>query len=186
MGSSGVSDSTTNTMQQNSSALAALAQQEQQQGQQLFGASFPGFQKAEGFYNTLATGDPYAISRAIQPAAEKVSEATAGSINNIMQNAPAGGEKNLAIEGALVGQGQKVGDLASNAFLGSFGNLASLGGQGIGQGLGATSTAVSGYGASSQGEAQVANIQAQEKSQQLGAFGSLLNVGSHLGGIALA
>ena len=102
-------------MLDNSNALTKIAQQQEGNAQTLFSESNPGFQQAEQFNQTLASGDPYAISRAISPATQQISEATAGAKQNIMNNAPSGGEKTLALENADVSQGAQVGKAATKS-----------------------------------------------------------------------
>ena len=71
-GGSGVSPEVSQGELANQSALVQIAQQQNQRAGQLFNESYPGFVKAEDFYQTLATGDPYAISRAIASASEQI------------------------------------------------------------------------------------------------------------------
>lgn len=167
---------------QNQNALTAIAQQSSQQGNQLFNASFPGFQTAENASSILASGDPAAISRLIAPATQQINSATAGSIQNIMQNAPAGGEKNLALEQANVAQGAQVGALASQGYTNSFNSLAQLAGHGIGLGQGATGAGLSAYGQANQGYSNMFNQNMQQKGAALGAAGGLLGDAATVGG----
>lgn len=171
-------------------ALTALSQQQNKQGQTLFNTSFPGFQQAENFYSTLASGDPYAISRAIAPATQQISNAATAAKKNIMMNAPAGGEKNLALEEVDVNKGAQVGNLASSAYLGSFNALAGLAGQGINQSLGSTGQAISGAeGAGSvagelgQQQIEYQKMRNEAKGATLGGIGTLgADVASGIGG----
>ena len=100
--SSGLSDSVQQGQLANSNALVALAQQQAGNSQSLFNLTEPGLAKAENFESTLASGDPYAISRAISPAVKQINQSTDSAKKNIIQNAPAGGEKALALEQADV------------------------------------------------------------------------------------
>lgn len=171
--SSGMTSADENLMQQNNSALVSIAQQQQKNSNQLFSSAFPGFQQAENFYGSLSTGDPGKIAQAIAPATQQINQATQGSIKNIMQNAPSGGEKNLAIENAFVNQGAQVGKTASDSYLNSFNALASLAGQGVGESTAAAGTGISGFNSANQGVANLANLQIQQKGAQLGALTSL-------------
>ena len=171
--SSGLSDSVQQGELQNSNALTAIAQQQSQRSNQLFQESNPGFVQAENFNQTLASGDPYAISRAISPATQQIAQATAGAKQNIMNSAPAGGEKNLALEQADVSQGAEVGKVATGSFLNRFNSLASLAGQGTGESISAASTGISGFSAANQGLGQLGSQQIQQKGAQLGALTSL-------------
>lgn len=183
-GKSGVSDQVQQGQLANSNALTALATQQGDNSQKLFNASYPGFGQAENFYQTLSTGDPYAIARATAPATQQIDLATAGAKQNIMNNSPAGGEKNLALEQADVNQGAQVGGNASQGYLGSFNQLAQLAGAGIGAGNAAAGTAISGYGSANTGYNNIYTQQQQQKGAGLGLAGSL--AGSLSSGLAAA
>lgn len=188
MGSSskGLSNSVTAGEQANANALTGIAQGQANNANQLFQMAFPGMQQSENFYQTLSTGDPYAIAKAVAPATQQISQATAGAKANIMNNAPAGGEKNLSLEQADVSQGQQVGSVASQGYLNSFNALAQLGGAGVGLSNSASSGATSAYGASSQTLGQLGNQQIEQKGASLAPFGSLLGAGATLGAAALS
>jgi hypothetical protein len=171
--SSGLSSSVQQQEADNSSALVAIAQQQNQNANTLFNESNPGFVAAENQYQTLASGDPYAIARAVAPQAQQISAATAGAKQNIMNTAPSGGEKNLALEQADVAQGAKIGDITSGAVTGSYNALAQLAGQGTGESISSASTAISGYNSANQGLGQLGSQQIQQKGAQLGALTSL-------------
>jgi len=178
--STGVSPQVSQSEVSNSNALTAIAQQQNQNSQTLFNEVNPGMQTAENFYSSLATGDPGKIEQAISPAVQQIGQATAGAKTNIMNNAPAGGEKSLALEQADVSQGAQVGQAATGSFLGSFNALGALAGQGTGESISAAGTGISGLSASNQGWGQLGNqqlesqqIQAQELGSTLGALGSL-------------
>jgi hypothetical protein len=168
----------------NSNALVQLAQQQAGNSTQLFQSAFPGFQTAENFYGNLATGDPSAIARATAPATQQIAAATAGAKANILNNSPAGGERNLAIEQADVNQGAQVGSVASSGYLNSFNALAQLAGQGVGQSTSAANAGTSAFGSSNQALGQLGNQQIEQKGAQLGAVGSL--AGSLSSGLATA
>jgi len=93
-GPSGPSPEVEQGMLQNQSALVKIAQGQAKNAEQLYQLTEPGLATAENFYETLASGDPGAIMRAISPAAQQVNEASVGAKSNIMANAPSGGEKN--------------------------------------------------------------------------------------------
>jgi len=179
--SSGLSDSVQQGELANSTALTAIAQQQAKNSQTLFNQSNPGFVQAEGFNQTLSTGDPYAIARAISPATQQISQATASAKQNIMNSAPAGGEKNLALEQADVSQGAEVGKVATGSYLNSFNALASLAGQGTGESISAAGTGISGFSAANQGLGQLGQQQIQQKGAQLGALTSLGSDAATLG-----
>ena len=179
-GSSGVSSDVSQGELANSTALTQIAQSQAKNATQLYNTSFPGFQKAEDFYSSLSSGDPYAIARAISPAAQQIDQASDQAKANILRTGPTGGEKNLALEQVDVNRGAQVGSTASSGYTGSFNALAQLAGQGISASTSAASTGISGYNASSstlgqvgQQQIQAQQIQAQEKGSTLGAIGSL-------------
>ncbi len=184
-GKGGLSNSVQQGELANSNALVKIAQQQATNSQQLFNESQPGFNSAEQFYSALATGDPSTIMRAIAPATQQIGQATAASKANILNTAPAGGEKNLALEEADVNQGAQVGNLASQGYLNSFNALAGLAGQGIGQSISAAGTGISGYEQSNQALGQLGNQQVQQKGATLNALGSLVNAGATLGSAAI-
>lgn len=176
-------------LEQDRDSLASIAQMQNKNAQQLYGLTEPGLAEAESFYQSLASGDPGAIMRAIAPAAQQINQATAGAKRNILENAPAGGEKNLALEMADVNKGAQVGGIASQAFLNAPNALAGLANQGIGESLASFGTGISARSAggailSSEGQLQIANkeLKDQEKGGTLGALGSLGQMAA--GGIA--
>lgn len=163
--------------------LTSLLQQQGGESQQLFNLAFPGMQQATDFYQSLASGDPGKIAQVIAPAAQQITQATAGAKQNIIQNAPAGGEKNLAIEQTSVNQGAQIGSLASQGYTGSFNALAQLGGQGVGLGQGAANTAISAGNSANSAYSGLIQEHMQQKGATLGTFGALGgDVASGLGG----
>lgn len=180
-GSKGLTPQVTGGEQGNSNALVKIAQQQGANAQQLFGESQPGFNSAEQFYSALSTGDPSAIMRATAPATQQIGQATASAKGNILDSAPNGGEKNLALEQADVNQGAQVGNTASQGYLNSFNALAGLAGQGIGQSISSAGTGISGFGQSNQALGQLGNQQVQQKGAVLGALGSLADAGGLIG-----
>jgi hypothetical protein len=137
--------------------------------------AMPGYAAATDFYTALSSGDPYAIARATAPANQAITAASTGAKQNILSNAPAGGEKNLALENVDVSQGAQVGKTASQGYLNSFNALGQLSQQGISASQGASGQAMSGYGAATQGFGQVSEQALQQKGQTLGAYGGLLS-----------
>lgn len=164
----------------NSSALLQIAQGQASNANTLFQTSLPGFDKATSFYNALASGDPYAISRAIAPVAQQADTAAGAAKANILNTGPAGGEKTLALEQVDVNRGAQVGDAATKGYTGSFNALASLAGTGISQSQGAAGLGISGLNSSSStlgsvfGEQfQQQQFQAEQKGNTLGSLASL-------------
>jgi hypothetical protein len=147
--------------------------------------AFPSLGQANSFYSSLATGNPGTIARAIAPAAQQVDAATAGARQNILNNAPAGGEKNLALEQADVNQGAQIGNLASQGYNNSFNALAQLGQGGIGQSSYLAGTGIYGTSAGSNILSNLGNQQIEQKGASMGSLGSLLGTGGYLGGAAL-
>lgn len=159
----------------NSNSLVQLAQQQAGNSAQLFQTAMPGYAAATDFYTSLSSGDPGKIAAAIAPSTQAITQASTGAKQNILNNSPAGGEKNLALENVDVNQGAQVGETASKGYLNSFNALASLSGQGMGASQGAAGLATSQYGAANQGFGQVGSEALQQKGQTLGAYGSLLS-----------
>lgn len=168
-------------MLQNEQALVQIAQGQAANSNQLFQLAFPGVASAENFYGNLSTGDPYAIARAISPATQQISQATAGAKANIMNNLPAGGEKALALEQADVNQGAQVGQAATGSFLNSFNALGALGGQNIGQSISAAGTGISGLSSATSALSNLGNLQMEQYQIQQQAEGSTLGALSSLG-----
>jgi hypothetical protein len=155
--------------------LVQLAQQQAGNSAQLFQTAMPGYQQANAFYESLASGDPGKIAAATAPATQQITQASTGAKQNILNNAPAGGEKNLALENVDVNQGAQVGKTASEGYLNSFNALGQLSQQGMGASQNAAGLATSQYGAANQGFGQVGSEALQHKGQTLGAFGGLLS-----------
>lgn len=174
MGKSSTSNSSLENAQvADANALTSIAQTQSDNSQSLFNASFPGFEQAESFYGSLSTGSPYAISTAMAPAVQQISQATQGAKQNIMNNSPNGGEKNLAIEQADVSQGAQVGGQASQGYLNSFNALAQLAGQGVSGSTSSANTAISGYNSASSTQSNVVSENTAAKGANLGALTSV-------------
>jgi hypothetical protein len=175
-----VPSSVTTAQTADENALTQIAQTQAANSQQLYNLTEPGIATAESFYGSLASGSPYAIQTAISPATQQIAQSAAGAKQNIMQNTPAGGTKNLALQQVDVAQGAQVGNTATQGYLGSFNALGQLGGQGVGLSQGAGGLAVSGLSSAgnisaSQGQMslEAQQMQLQQKGQTLGAFGGL-------------
>lgn len=181
-GSGGLSPNVGSSLTSNASALETLAGQQAQQGQQLFNLALPGYEQAQQYYGAIASGSPYAISTATAPAIAQIAASTQGAKQNILQNAPAGGEKNLAIEQADVNQGAQVGQVTTGAYGGAQNALGQLAGQGIGQSQGAAGTAISGFGAGTSAISNLGNLQMQQYQIEQQAKGSTLGALASLGG----
>lgn len=154
-------------------ALTSIALQQNQNAQALFNQSLPGFEAATQHYQQLASGDPYAISAAIAPVAQQADAQAASAKQNILQNGPAGGEKNLALEQVDVNRGATVGNAASSGYQQSFQALSQLGAQGIGLGQASSGQALSGYGTAGNMALSEQQLQVQQKGNTLGAISGL-------------
>jgi hypothetical protein len=179
-------------MAANQAQLVNIATQQESNAQQLYSLTEPGLGTAESFAQSIASGDPTAIMKAIAPTAQAAGSAAAGAKQNIEANAPAGGEKNLALEMTDVNRAAQVSGTASNAALGAPTMLANLAGQGVSEGIQSAGVGVSGASAASQSAGQLGQLQvqgqeinAQEKGSQLGALGSLAGAGAQLGSSAM-
>jgi hypothetical protein len=172
----------------NESALVGIAQSQEQNAQQLYGLTEPGLVQSEDFYQSLASGNPAAIMRAIAPTAQAASQGAAGAKANIMANDPAGGEKNLALEQTDLTRGAQISSAASGATLGAPNALGQLAGQGIGESQGASGQATAGLNSATQSAAtlqgltfQGQQLQMEQKGQTLGAVGGLAGDATQLG-----
>ena len=155
-------------------AQASLAQQmaatgatETAQGSQLFNLALPGLQQSEAYYGKLASGDPNALARANAPAIQSITQSSDSAKKNIMQDNPRGGERNLALEEADLTKGAQIGQLETGSYVSSFGSLAGLGGQNVGQGTAATSSGLQGMNAAANQYGQIQQVNAENKGQLL-------------------
>lgn len=165
------------------STLSGVLKQQSGESSQLFNLAFPGMVQSEDFSQALASGSPDLIAKVIAPAAQQVQAATAGAKQNILSTTPAGGERNLALQEADVSQGAQIGSLASQGYLGSFNNLASLGQSGIGLGQNAASVGISAANSANSAYSNLIQEHMQQKGATLGAFGTLgQSVASGIGG----
>jgi hypothetical protein len=139
----------------------------------LFNQSLPGFEQAQQHYSQLASGDPFSIAQAIAPVAQQADAQAASAKQNILQNGPAGGEKNLALEQVDVNRGATVGNAASSGYNQAFSALGQMGSQGIGLGQASSGQAMSGYGSAGGMALQEQQVQNQAKGNTLGALSSL-------------
>lgn len=173
--SSAASEQAQNTLAQQ---MAATGATETAQGQTLFNMALPGLEQSEAYYGKLASGDPNALARANAPAVQAITQASNSAKKNIVQDQPRGGERNLALEEADLSKGAQIGQLETGSYTSSFGSLAGLGGQNVGQGTAATSSGLQGMNAAANQYGQIQQINAQNKAQTLG-------MGSDLAGIGL-
>lgn len=180
-GSSETNQQLENSQVADANQLTSLLTQQSGNSNTLFNLGLPGLQTAENQAATLASGDPAAISRLISPATQQVQTATAGAKANILNNAPAGGEKNLAIEQADVQQGGQVGALATQGYNNAFNSLAQLGSGNVSQSISSASTGISAGSAANNALSGVVGENIQQKGSTLGALGGLAGDATQLG-----
>jgi len=178
----GLSQDVQKGMLANETALVDIAKTQSQNSQQLYGEAFPGFVKAEDFYQALSSGDPYAISRAIAPSAQQITQAADAAKANILRTAPSGGERNLALEQVDVNRGAEIGSTASQAYLNSFNALAQLAGQGVGEGISSAGVGISGLSSANQGLGELGQLQIQNQQVSNESKGATLGALASLGG----
>lgn len=148
--------------------MAASGKVETAEGSKLFNMALPGLEQAEGYYGKLASGDPNALARANAPAVQAITKSSDAAKKNITQDMPRGGERNLALEEADLTKGAQVGQLETGSYTSSFGSLAGLGGQNVGQGSGLQSSGVQGMNAAANQYGQIQQINAQNKASTMG------------------
>ena len=148
--------------------MAATGKQETAQGATLFNLALPGLEQSESYYGKLASGDPNALARANAPAVQAITKSTDAAKKNITQDMPRGGERNLALEEAELTKGAQIGQLETGSYTSSFGSLAGLGGQNVGQGTAASSAGLQGMNAAANQYGQIQQINAQNKASTLG------------------
>lgn len=162
-GSAGLTPQETTDLTSSEAALTKLVGEQAANAQQLYQLEEPGLVQATNFYETLASGDPGAIMRATAPTAQAASEAATGARRNIMANAPAGGEKNLALEQVDRDRAAQIAKTSSGASLGAENALAKLGTTGIGLSQGEAGSAVGAAG----GQAGLGSLRIQSQQQQM-------------------
>lgn len=162
--------------------MAATGQQSAKEGSTLFNLALPGLQQAEGYYGKLATGDPAALSRANAPAIQSITAQSNAAKKNIAQDAPRGGERNLALEEADLSKGSQISQLTTGSYTNSFGSLAGLGGQNASQANAATGTGLQGMNAAANQYGQLQQINSEQKATQLGFLTSLAGTGAEIAG----
>ena len=162
--------------------LAASGAQSTQEGSTLFNLALPGLQQATSYYGKLASGDPNALARANAPAIQSITGQSNQQLQNIMQNAPRGGARDLAISDADLSKGAQISNLTTGSYTSAFPSLASLGGQNVGQGNQATSTGISGMNAAANQYGNLQQLNNESKATSLGFASSLAGAGASLAG----
>jgi hypothetical protein len=157
--------------------MAATGATQTAEGSKLFDMALPGLEQSEAYYGKLASGDPNALARANAPAVQAITKSTDSAKKNIMQDNPRGGERNLALEEADLTKGAQVGQLETGSYTSSFGSLAGLGGQNVGQGTAASSAGMQGMNAAANQYGQIQQINAQNKAQTMGMGSDIAGMG---------
>ena len=169
----GPSQSQLNTQNQLTQEQIQLAQQQQGQSNQLFQTSFPGFQAAEQYYTSLASGDPQKMMAAVAPSVNAIATQTQAAKNQITETMPRGGAEELALAQADIGKSSQIGNLMSSAYTSAFPALANLAQGGIGLSVNEVANAIASFGGASQANLGAMNTEAQGKASTMGFFGSL-------------
>jgi hypothetical protein len=162
--------------------MSATGKQSAQEGSKLFNLALPGLEQSESYYGKLASGDPMALARANAPAIQSITSNSDSAKKKIMQDAPRGGERNLAMEEADLSSGAQISQLTTGSYTGSFGSLAGLGGQNVSQGNAATGTGMQGMNAAANQYGNLANMKNEEKATSLGFITSLAGTGAEIAG----
>ena len=154
--------------------MAATGATDTAEGTKLFDMALPGLQQAESYYGKMASGDPNAMARANAPAIQAITKSTDSAKKNIMQNNPRGGELGLALEEADLSKGAQIGQLETGSYTSSFGSLAGLGGQNVGQATSLSATGLSGEGSAANQYQSIQNTNAANKAASWGIGTDLL------------
>ncbi len=178
----GGSGETQEAERQLSERQIALAERSERRGGKLFGLTFPGLEIAEKYYQSLASGDPNEIFRAIAPATEQIHGFSEQARERISTQMPRGGEQRLAEEQSFISEAGQVGQLATRAYTSSFPALVSIAGQGIGLGINEVANAIASFGGAGQTLGNLGSQQAAGKAATMGFLGSLAGAAGTIGG----
>ena len=158
-----------------------LANQQDARASQIFNLTFPGLKTAMGHYSDLASGDSDAIFRAVAPGVQATSKKFDQAKQQISDNMPRGGERNLALEETDISKAGAVGNQINQAYEGSFSALANLAGKGVGLSINEVSNAIAAFGGASNTAGNIASQEEEGKAAMLGMIGSLAGSGAELG-----
>jgi hypothetical protein len=183
-GQTGVSSDVTGGEQNAISSMQGIGSQANVLSNVQTSAGIGAENQAQNYYQALATGDPNAIARATAPAAQQITQAFNQAQQNIMQNTPAGGTKNLALEEAALQRGANIGNVASQGYLGAQQALGQMGSQRVGEGQNFASQNLSAQGGILSGEGQIGQQQIQKEQMQQAQKAQTLGVGMGLIGDA--
>jgi hypothetical protein len=181
MGKGGGAQNTQSQLVQSQENLMNTAASE---SQELFSLGLPGLQTAESYYNQLASGNQKQIFNAIAPAVGQINTASQSAATNIANTLPRGGVEQMAQANLQQQRAGQIGNLATQAYTGSFPALASLSEGTLGLSNNSTSNAVSASSAAGQSNAALMQAQAAGKGSTLGFAGSLASAGGQLGSAA--
>lgn len=162
--------------------MTATGAQSAQEGSTLFNLALPGLQQATSYYGKLASGDPNALARANAPAIQQITGQSNEQLKNIMQNAPRGGARDLALSEADLSKGAQISNLTTGSYTNAFGSLAGLGGQNVSQGNQATSSGLQGLNAAANQYGNLQQLNNEQKSTMLGFGASLAGAGASVAG----
>lgn len=173
----GPSSGTQQTQNQLTQAQIASQQQASAQSAQTYATAQPGFQQAENYYQSLASGNPQQIASAVGPATSQINAASQGAVQQIQQNMPRGGAEQMAVANVEQQRAGQIGNLGTQAYTSAFPALASLSQGGLGLSTNQLATAISAGAAGSQSNAQLMQAQSAGKGSTLGFLGSLAGAG---------
>jgi hypothetical protein len=162
--------------------MAQSGQQSAQEGGTLFNLALPGLEKANTYYGKLASGDPNALARANAPAIQSITGQSNQQLANLMQNAPRGGARDLAISEADLSKGAGISNLTTGSYTSAFPSLAQLGGQNVSQGTAATGTGLQGMNAAANQYGQLQQLNNEQKATQLGAITGIAGAAASFAG----
>lgn len=185
MGKQSSEDASLQSAQTNlANQMASTGAQSAAEGSTLFNLALPGLEQSESYYGKLATGDPAALARANAPAIQSITSASNSAKQNIVQDQPRGGERNLALEEADLSKGSQISSLTTGSYTGAFGSLSGLGGQNVSQGTAATGTGLQGMNAAANQYGNLQQINNEQKATQLGFISSLGGMAASAAGAA--
>lgn len=150
-----------------------LAQQQDSRASKLFDLTEPGLETAVNHYTKLSSGDPNTIFKEVAPGAQQISQKFDSAKQQISDNAPRGGAKDLAMEEADISKAGAVGNLINTSYTSSFPALANLAGKGIGLSINEVGNAISAFGGASNTASNLANQQEAGKAASMGFLSSM-------------
>ena len=153
-------------------AQIALGEKQDARADKLFDVTEPGLETAVNHYTKLASGDPNTMFKEVAPGAQQISQKFDSAKQQISENAPRGGAKDLAMEEADISKAGAVGNLINQSYTSSFPALANLAGKGIGLSINEVGNAISAFAGASNTASNLANQQEAGKAATLGFLSS--------------